>query len=201
MSGKKQLRLIDYKRQACLSENEPLGGCYAYCLDGHPDKREKQKNRYDMAEHVELPSCSCCDYFIVEKDGAISLIEITQFPDERNSMWENLKHHLRPKKREAFFSRYHIPTECILKMYGSMAVLGQFALRCSAEQGGGLVGGKYKFFLVFHGAKKHDTTAIRDIEKFLRARLKSVMSGFLTEVKVLRPKDLQGMIASNAVFP
>ena len=198
MSGKKQLRLADYKRQAYISKNELLGGCYAYCLDGHPDNRG---GGYDLAKHVGLPSCHCCDYFIVEKSGAVSLIEITQFSDEKNSMWENIKHHLRPNKGEAFFCKYHIPTECILKMYGSMAVLGQFALRCSAEQGGGLGDGKYKFFLVFHGAKKRDTTAIRAIEKSIRERLRSVMSGFLTEVKVLRPQDLQGMIASNAVFP
>ena len=193
--------LADYKRQAFISEDEPLEGCYAYCLDGHPDTRGGD---YDMAKAVGLPSCHCCDCFILEKD-AVSLIEITEISEDKRSIKWGLDDYLAPALREKFFRKKFLPMECMLKMYGSIAVLSRFAFKCSDKQGGRLVG-KYKFWLVIHGAGIKDAKGLdlvrRDITIALREKLGSVLSDFLAEkVDVLVPQALQKRIASNAVFP
>ena len=199
MSGV-QKPLAAYKRPAFISEDESLEGCNVYCLDGHPDKRGGD---YDMAQDVGLPSCHCCDSFIVEKD-AVSFIEITEISEDNNSIKWGLDGYIDSALKEEFFRKKFLPMECMLKVYGSMAVLSRFALKCPDEQGGRLVG-KYKFWLVIHGTGIKDAKGLalvsQDITAALRNKLGSVLSGFLAEkVEVLLPGDLREKIKKAAVF-
>ena len=61
MSDRKSLD--KYRQQVHIRKNEPLEGCYAYCLDGHPEARGSDC----VSRNVRLPSCHCCDYFFVEE--------------------------------------------------------------------------------------------------------------------------------------
>ena len=88
MSDRKPL--YRYKRQVRISKKEPLEGCYAYCLDGHPDGRDSDS----VSCNVGLDSCHCCDYFFVEevvdktgkKIKAISLVEIKNLSIEKQKL-------------------------------------------------------------------------------------------------------------------
>ena len=195
MSGKKQLRLADYKRQAYISKNELLGGCYAYCLDGHPDNRG---GKYDMAQHVGLASCKCCDCFIVE-ERAVSLIEIKRLLDKKKSVKK--KYPYIPLCREAEFFKKFIIQDSTLKLYGSMAVLSRFALSCS-DADRLQVDKKYKLWLVAHCPRtaKKDAQALDILLKALRRAFKELNLGFLVEASVLMPEHLQERIKKAAVF-
>ena len=87
MSDRKPLRR--YKRQVRISKKEPLEGCYAYCLDGHP----KARGSDCVSRNVRLPSCHCCDYFFVEevvekgkKTKVISLVEIKDLSADKQEL-------------------------------------------------------------------------------------------------------------------
>ncbi len=112
------LNIADYYQVAMISQDQPLGeDCHVYSMDMHPDSRGGE---YDMAKHVGLPSCQCCDCFIFEKES-ISLIEITDILRSKERMEKEFLY-LSPENKEDYFYA-NIAKENMLKMYGSMAVL------------------------------------------------------------------------------
>ncbi len=192
------LNIVDYYQKAMISQNKPVGeDCYAYSMDGHPD--EKRGGHRDMAKHVGLPSCHCCDCFIFE-ENAISLIEITDIWGTKKKLEKEFSY-LTPKNRADFFIE-NITTENTLKMYGSMAVLCWFARECKTMENN--LKKRYNFWVVIPDAKsKHASKAIKRIEIKLKHKLKSdlrsVTSDFIIETVILSHKELEEKIRENAV--
>lgn len=193
------MKLADYYGEIYVTQNEKLGdGCHAYCMDGGITGRSDKGG--DLACDVGLPSCHCCDYFVIEK-CAVSLLEMTEIGITKKNM-KNRYPYIPEDKRDEFFHEF-VAKENILKMYGSMLVLCWLAHVCAAMPDN-LQQRKYNFILVIcGGAQEWDIKALEgimtDLRPILKERIKSVASKFVAEVTVLNPEMLKARIKKRAV--
>lgn len=189
------MKLSHYYKEIYITQTEKLGGGHrAYCMDGWPEARGSDG---DMARHVGLPSCYCCDYFMRENDGAISFLEISEMLRTKKEFKNRYPKISRTTDGDAELFQEHIVKECLLKLYGSMLVLCWFASRVPSEAER-LRSQKYNFFLIVSDAHKHrDAKMLDGITKMLSGRMKGMASpkhgapGVICEVRVVSAKKFK----------
>ncbi len=184
--------IADYYQRVMINQHWPLDEeCCVYSMDGHPDLRGGE---YDMAKHVGLPSCHCCDYFIFEKES-ISLIEIKDIVRIKEDVERQFSHRSEKKRNKYFLEK--VAQKSTLKMYGSMVVLCWVAHKCKIMANN--LKKQYNFWLVVPCATK-DIKAFKSVETRLKSDLRAVASKHsLIEVVVLSPEKLEEKIRENAV--
>ena len=173
-------KLAFYERDACIDDNTPLEG-RVYCLDGHPDERNSERG---LSVGVGLPSCHCCDCFVVGKEEIV-FIEIKELLKEKED-------------DDAYFGR--LLENAIKQMYGGMAVLGRFALRADDDDRKTLNREYYSFLMVLHGEDSINFRALTNREIDLYDRLHSLFSDTLNKVRIIFPPRLEEEI-KRAIYP
>ncbi len=219
-------KLADYGMKTIDENWEPLGkDIYIYSMDGYPHNRFENSDecaKYNMASHVGLPSCHCCDCFIFMKD-AISLIEETELLKTKNEIdpiLKNIPHKHKYDLSIKLITEYII-RDSISKMYGSMLVLCKFSHYCEIMKNhiGFCNGKKYEFWLVIPVFEEQDVKGMEAIKLELDLiiakleengnmanRLKSVAGNKkgnkgnkVNKVKILYYKHLNEEIRKKAV--
>ncbi len=230
MTSKKKLAIADYGMKT-IKNWEALGkDIYIYSMDGYPYKRAEGSGecaKYDMASHVGLPNCHCCDCFIFTEDS-ISLIEEMGLLDTKKKVDKVLsglniydKDHDDQKDNLTIkLVVEYIIRDNISKMYGSMLVLCNFSHYCEVMKNHTCLCNeteekKYEYWLVIPAP---DEINVRGIDMFkkelqeginkklkeeMKSRLRSVARDFVKGVRVLVDKKYDGSfeneIRKNAI--
>lgn len=166
--------LDDYHREIYIAPRRKLGKeCYAYCMDGFFSENRGKPG--DMAHDVGLPSCHCCDYFMLG-ENAISFLEISDLEHAKEKFDKGHPDYSKKLRGEIF--RKDVATENLLKLYGSLLVLCWFASLCHHEKER-LRPKNYHFFLIVPRASKNmDARMLSRIEQRLQNKMGGVAPGF-----------------------
>ena len=198
------MKLSDYCKEIYITPTEKLGEGYrAYCMDGGNKGRGSD---CDMAHHVGLTSCHCCDYFLQNDGDNILFLEIKDILQTKQTFAKRYSKIPRNANGNAELFMWHIANECVLKLYGSMLVLCWFA-RCCSSEGARLRPKQYHFFLIVPDASRNKDAKMMDGIKRRLDDMKNIASkkhsayGIVRDMDVLNAEEFEKKLKSGAVPP
>ena len=179
------------------SGDGPFAGMF--CMDGG-----NRRGFPDMRLHAKMGACDCCDYFALDGESAVLLVEKTALMETIRAFKKEFAAAPPPArdKKDRDGNAYinnRVLWETRLKTYGGMLALHRLAMQCGEMDAILRRRGTFRLLLVDDGPRNPENKKDADNwRRRLKRDLRSVFSPeMIADVNVVHIDDLPGTLCAD----